>query len=50
MISYIQFAQQLFESKVDEHVFKQTLLEKYPTYRVEELLDISNLYLYHRDW
>lgn len=50
MIGYIQTAKSLFESDVDDKTFKQTLMEKYPDYRVEELLDISNLYLYHRDW
>jgi glyoxylase-like metal-dependent hydrolase (beta-lactamase superfamily II) len=50
MITYIQFAKQLFDSGANDKTFKQALMQKYPTYRVEQLLDISNLFLYHRDW
>ena len=50
MITYILYAKQLFESGMDDKSFKQTLMLKYPHYRVEQLLDISNLFLYHRNW
>lgn len=50
MIGYIEYSKQLFESGIDEAELKQKLIEKYPNYHVTELLDISNLFLYHRTW
>jgi glyoxylase-like metal-dependent hydrolase (beta-lactamase superfamily II) len=50
MAEYIRTAQQLFESGMDEAALKKALQEKYPGYQVPEMLDISNVFLYHRNW
>ena len=50
MIEYIKYSKKLFESGINEDELKQKLIEKYPNYRVTELLDISNIFLYHRTW
>jgi glyoxylase-like metal-dependent hydrolase (beta-lactamase superfamily II) len=50
MIEYIASAKQLFETGIGEEELKQKLIEKYPTYRVTEMLDLSNIFLYHRTW
>ena len=50
VIEYVQYAKGLFEGGVGEVALKQKLMEKYPNYRVPEMLDISNVFLYHRNW
>lgn len=50
IIGYIEYAQQIFEAGSSEVEQKQKLMDKYPTYRVSEVLDISNVFLFHRDW
>jgi glyoxylase-like metal-dependent hydrolase (beta-lactamase superfamily II) len=50
MIKYIQYAKELFESGIGEAELKQCLIKRYPDYRVTQLLDISNIFLYHRTW
>jgi glyoxylase-like metal-dependent hydrolase (beta-lactamase superfamily II) len=50
MIKYLRFAKKTFESGVDDKGFKAAMKRRYPRYRVDELLDISNLFLYHHTW
>jgi hypothetical protein len=50
LIEYIGYAKQLFESGVGEVELKQKLIEKYPTYRITQMLDFANVFLYHRTW
>ncbi len=49
-IKYIREAKRLFESASDEHELKRRLIEAFPTYRLTEMLDFSNAFLYHRNW
>jgi hypothetical protein len=48
--AYVATAKRLFESGVGEVELKRRLAEAYPTYRVPEMLDLSNLFLFHRTW
>lgn len=47
MIEYIEYAKQAFESASNGDELKEKLIEKYPTLRVTEMLDISNVFLYN---
>lgn len=49
-IAYVQAAKQLFETVPDEHELKQQLRARFPTLRLPEMLDFSNVFLYHRTW
>ncbi len=46
MIGYIEYARRAFESASNGDELKEKLIGKYPTFRVTEMLDISNVFLY----
>lgn len=46
MIDYIEYAKRTFESVSNGDELKAKLIEKCPTFRVVEMLDISNVFLY----
>jgi len=50
LIDYIGYAKRTFESGVNENELKRKLIERYPNYRVTQMLDFSNVFLYHRTW
>lgn len=50
LVEYIEYAKQLFESGINEDELKQKILIRYPGYRLPEMLDLMNLFLYHRTW
>lgn len=51
VIAYLRDAKEVLDSiPGKEQQIKQKLIEKYPGYRYPEMIDISNVYLYHRTW
>ncbi|HEY3196145.1 MAG TPA: MBL fold metallo-hydrolase [Candidatus Dormibacteraeota bacterium] len=48
--AYVREAQRLFEAGAGEEELKRRMAAAYPGYRVPEMLDLSNLFLFHRDW
>lgn len=48
--AYVREAQRHFEAGVGEAELKRLMAAAYPGYRVPEMLDLSNLFLFHRDW
>jgi glyoxylase-like metal-dependent hydrolase (beta-lactamase superfamily II) len=50
LIGYVTFARQRFEAGVDEQTLGREISARYTGYRVPEMLDLMNLFLYHRTW
>jgi hypothetical protein len=49
-IAYLEKGREFLESTKDEQELKQLFLNQYPDYRGPELLDITNFFLFHRNW
>ena len=50
LIEYISYAKRIFQEGSGDEKQKRKLMERYPHYCVPEMLDLSNLFLYHHDW
>lgn len=50
VIEYLQTVKQIRATAKDENDLKQRTLDCYPYYRVPELVDTSNFFIYHRNW
>jgi glyoxylase-like metal-dependent hydrolase (beta-lactamase superfamily II) len=50
LIGYVSFARERFGAGVDEQTLRGEIAARYPGYRVPEMLDLMNLFLYHRTW
>jgi glyoxylase-like metal-dependent hydrolase (beta-lactamase superfamily II) len=50
MIGAVAAAKKAFESGIGPEGLKATMLNKYPHYRVPEVLDFANVFLYFRTW
>ncbi|MCK9460308.1 MAG: MBL fold metallo-hydrolase [Proteobacteria bacterium] len=50
LLEYIEFAKGRFEAGAGEQSLRRELVERYPGYRVPEMLDLMSLFLYHRTW
>ena len=46
-ITYLRDARQAFEQAPGPDELKQMMIDRYPTYRVAELLDLTNVFLYN---
>jgi len=49
-IAYLEMGREFLESTKDEQELKQLFLKQYPDYRGPELLDITNFFLFHKNW
>lgn len=49
-ITYLKEVKGYLESAKDEHDLKKRTVERFPDYQVPEMLDLTNLFLYHKTW
>ncbi|NJD17789.1 MAG: MBL fold metallo-hydrolase [Gemmatimonadetes bacterium] len=49
-ITYLREVKELLRSATGEEDLKRRTMERFPGYRVPEILDLTNLFLYHRTW
>ena len=49
-IAYLSAVKELLRSAAGEDDLKRRTLERFPGYRLPEMLDLTNLFLYHRTW
>lgn len=48
MIAYLSFAKEQYESGIEADSFKSAMKNRYPHYRAERMLDVSNMFLYNQ--
>lgn len=50
LMDYVTFTRDRFNAGIDEQALRAEVVARYGGYRVPEMLDLMNLFLYHRTW